>query len=209
MDGVREARRVGGLSSFFAGLQTGLQGVLAMLAWLGLSATWQRRSFWTSENLMSSIFYGHASLRGGFVPHTFSGLAVYLLLYSLLGGLLAFLVRDRVARARVLMLSVLYALVWYYLSYRLLWQAVAPLVALLHVERATVLGHLVYGTLLARYPLYLPRPAAPPPEVPPAAGGEGSGEAVSQDGAAAAAPSAAEVPPPDVASTAPGGGPGI
>ena len=106
-------------------------------------------------------------------------------------------VRDRVPRLRVLMLSVLFALVWYYLSYRLLWQAVAPLVALLHVERATVLGHLVYGTLLARYPLYLPRRAAPPPETPPVAS-EGSGDASPQEGESAAPPSVAAAPPPDV-----------
>jgi hypothetical protein len=168
MDGARDIRHAGALWSFLAGLQAGMLGVLTMLAWLGVSATWQRRSFWTSENLMASVFYGNQAIRSGFAGHTVSGLAVYLLLYSLLGGLLAFTLRDRVARIRVLMLSVLFALVWYYLSYRVLWKTVAPLIALLHVERATVLGHLVYGTLLARYPLYLPQPAQPPATEPPA-----------------------------------------
>ncbi len=171
MDGARETRQAGALSSLLAGLQAGMLGVLAMLAWLGVSAEWQRRSFWTSENLMASVFYGNQAIRAGFAGRTLSGLAVYLLLYSLLGGLLAWAVRDRLARIRVLVVSVLFALVWYYLSYRLLWRAVAPLIALLHVERATVLGHLVYGTLLARYPVYLPQPAqpAPPAEPPPVA----------------------------------------
>jgi hypothetical protein len=168
MDGVREARSAEALPSFFAGLQTGLQGTLAMLVWLGISAAWLRRSFWTSENLMATMFYGNRALHAGFGGYTLSGLAVYLLLYSLLGGLLAWVVRDRVPRLRVLMLSVLFSLVWYYLSYRMLWNTVAPLVTLLHVERATVLGHLVYGTFLARYPLYLPHPAPPPaPAEPP------------------------------------------
>jgi hypothetical protein len=166
MDGARETRHAGALSSLLAGLQAGMMGVLAMLAWLGVSAEWQRRSFWTSENLMASVFYGNQAIRAGFAGRTLSGLAVYLLLYSLLGGLLAWAVRDRLARIRVLMVSVLYALVWYYLSYRLLWKAVAPLIVLLHVERATVLGHLVYGTLLARYPVYLPQPAVPAPPSP-------------------------------------------
>ena len=107
------------------------------------------------------------AIRAGFAGRTLSGLAVYLLLYSLLGALLAWAVRDRLARIRVLMVSVLFALIWYYLSYRLLWRTVAPLIALLHVERATVLGHLVYGTLLGRYPVYLPRPPVPPPPAPP------------------------------------------
>lgn len=153
-------------------------GVLAMLAWLGVSAEWQRRSFWTSENLMATVFYGNQAIRAGFAGRTLSGLAVYLLLYSLLGGFLAWAVRDRVARIRVLLVSVAFALVWYYLSYRVLWKAMAPLIALLHVERATVLGHLVYGTVLARYPVYLPPPAAPaPPEpLPPPAPAEAPGE---------------------------------
>ncbi len=168
MDGATETRRAGALSSFLAGLQAGLLGVLAMLAWLGISASWQQRSFWTSENLMASLFYGNRAIRAGFAGDTVSGLAVYLLLYSLLGSLLAVVLRDRLVRLRVLLLSVLFALAWYYFSYRVLWKAVAPLIALLHVERANVLGHLVYGTLLARYPLYLPQPPSPAPSPPPA-----------------------------------------
>jgi hypothetical protein len=112
---------------------------------------------------MAIVFYGNQAIRAGFAGRTLSGLAVYLLLYSLLGSLLAWALRDRVARIRVLTLSVLFALLWYYLSYRLLWKAMGPLIALLHVERATVLGHLVYGTVLTRYPVYLPQPAAPAP----------------------------------------------
>jgi hypothetical protein len=129
---------------------------------------------------MASVFYGNQAIRAGFAGRTLSGLAVYLLLYSLLGGLLAWALRDRLAHTRVLLVSVAFALVWYYLSYRLLWKAGAPLIVLLHVESATVLGHLVYGTLLARYPVYLPQPAAPavppPPETPPTPPPEAPGE---------------------------------
>ncbi|HTX33838.1 MAG TPA: hypothetical protein VME43_02420 [Bryobacteraceae bacterium] len=173
MDGATQTRRAGALSSFLAGLQAGMLGILAMLAWLGVSAAWQQRSFWTSENLMASLFYGNRAIHSGFAASTISGLAVYLALYSLLGGLLAFAIRDRVERLRVLLFSVVFALLWYYFSYRVLWRAVAPLIALLHVERANVLGHLVYGTVLARYPLYLPHaqseipPPPPTPTVPP------------------------------------------
>jgi len=169
MDAATQPRSAGPLSSFLAGLQAGLLGILAMLAWLGISAAWQQRSFWTSENLMASLFYGNRAIRSGFAGHTVSGLAVYLLLYSLLGGALAFALRDRLARIRILILSLLFAMIWYYLSYRVLWKEVAPLIALLHVERSTVLGHLVYGTVLARYPIYLPRPPGPPLEAKPQA----------------------------------------
>jgi hypothetical protein len=77
---------------------------------------------------------------------------------------------DGLSRLRVLLVAVLFGLTWYYLSFRLLWKSMMPLVALLHAERATVLGHLVYGTFLGRYPAYLPKPpvAAPEPETAPA-----------------------------------------
>jgi hypothetical protein len=63
------------------------------------------------------------------------------------------------------------------LSFHVLWKAVSPLITLLHVERATILGHLLYGTLLGRYPAYLPRPPAPAVAVEqPAAGQVGAEE---------------------------------
>jgi hypothetical protein len=43
-----------------------------------------------------------------------------------------------------------------------------PLVALLHSERPTLFGHVIFGCLLARFHSYLPHeePAAVTPEVP-------------------------------------------
>jgi hypothetical protein len=55
-----------------------------------------------------------------------------------------------------------FALCWYYAAFHLLAKTVSPLVALLDTERTTVLGHAIYGALLARFPMYLPRAAEPP-----------------------------------------------
>jgi hypothetical protein len=137
-------------------------GVLWMLAWLGISASWQQRSFWTAENLMASSFFGAGSIHDGFASQTLSGLALYVSMYSLLGGLLALVLRLRLPRLRTLLVSIAFAIAWYYLSFHLIWKSIMPLVALLHVERSTVLGHLVYGTILGRYPIYLEAPAAAP-----------------------------------------------
>jgi hypothetical protein len=142
-------------------------GVLWMLAWLGISAAWQQRSFWTAENLMASGFFGAGAIHSGFASQTLSGLALYLMLYSLLGGLLAMALRDRLTRLRTLLVTIAFALGWYYLSFHWIWRTVMPLVALLHVERSTVMGHLIYGTILGRYPAYLPAPATPPTPPPP------------------------------------------
>ena len=159
MDAATESPRPRALSAFLAGLQGGTIGVLSMLAWLGISALWQQRSFWTAENLMASVFYGNRAIRSGFAGETLSGLAVYVVIYGLLGALFAALLRDRLPRIRIFLLSLVFALGWYYLSFRVLWRSVMPLVALLHVEGTTALGHVIYGAVLGRYPAHWSAPA--------------------------------------------------
>jgi hypothetical protein len=184
MDAAMETRPAGAFSAFLAGLQAGMVGVLWMLAWLGISAKWQVRSFWTSENLMASVFYGDEAIRSGFAARTLSGLALYLLIYSLLGALVAMMVRDRLSRTGVTLVSVAVALGWYYLSFHVIWRAVSPLITLLHVERATIIGHLLYGTLLGRYPVYLPRAVTPPTPVDAAPPAESTHEEIPREGGA-------------------------
>jgi len=139
-------------SAFLAGLQGGMIGVLCMLAWLGLSSAWVRRSFWTAENLIASAFYGTSALRGSFAGSTLSGVALYILVYTLLGGLFAVVFRGQARQLRVLLLSLAFSMGWYYLSFHVMYRSMLPLVYLLHAERPMVLGHLVYGTFLSRFP---------------------------------------------------------
>jgi len=162
MAAAMERRSANSLSAFLAGLQAGMLGVWWMLAWMGASAVWQRRSFWTPENLMASVFYGNAAIRPGFGASTVSGLALYVLLYSLLGAGFAMAVGGRLPRLRLALASVAFALCWYYLAFHLAAKAVSPLIVLLDTERSTILGHAIYGALLARFPVYLPPAAAPP-----------------------------------------------
>jgi len=147
----------GALESLLAGLQAGMVGALLMLAWLGVSAAWQQRSFWTAENLMASAFYGPGSIHSGFASRTLPGLALYLVLYSVLGALLGLAVRNRATRVRTILLAIFFAMVWYYASFHWMWERVMPLVALLHAERPTAIGHVIYGLWLGRFPEYLKR----------------------------------------------------
>src|SRR5689334_5528611 len=98
MEPATESQRPTRLSALSAGLQAGMLGVCWMLLWLGVSSVWQRRSFWTAENLMASAFYGDLAIRSGFAARTLSGLALYLLIYSTLGALFGLLVNDRLPR---------------------------------------------------------------------------------------------------------------
>jgi hypothetical protein len=170
MEPATQDRRPDAFSAALAGLQAGMLGVCWMLAWLGVTAEWERRSFWTAENLMASVFYGDRAIRAGFAAKTLSGLALYFLLYSSLGAAFAAAVADRVSRFRVVLIGVLAGLLWYYVSFGLLWKNVAPLMTLLHSPQPTALGHVIYGAVLGRYPVYLGKPA-------PAVASEGAVEA--------------------------------
>jgi phosphoglycerol transferase MdoB-like AlkP superfamily enzyme len=138
----------------------------------------QRRSFWTAENLMASVFHGDAAIRRGFGFSTLSGIALYLLIYSLLGAAFALAVRNRFTSLGTVLIAVLFSMGWYWLWFRAIGQAVMPLVWLLHAENATVFGHVIFGVSVARYTAYLPEPV---PLASPATAPEPAAEPVSPD----------------------------
>ena len=150
-------RPLDSIAVFLAGLQAGMIGVCWMLAWLGLSAIGRRRSFWTAENLMATVFHGNAAIRRGFGTSTLSGIALYLLIYSLLGTLFAVIARNRFTGLGTVLLGVLFSVAWYCLWFRALGQTLMPLVWLLHAESSTAFGHVIFGAMIARFPAYLPR----------------------------------------------------
>jgi hypothetical protein len=160
------------LELFLAGLQAGMIGICWMLAWLGLSAMQQRRSFWTAENLMATVFHGGSAIRRGFGSSTLSGIALYLLIYSLLGAMFASAARTRFTGLGTVLLGVLFSLGWYWLWFRAIGQTVMPLVWLLHAENSTAFGHVIFGAWIARFPAYLPKLPQPAPETPAAEAAE-------------------------------------
>src|SRR5690348_11955274 len=151
MDPATAAPRATTVSALVAGLHSGIVGVFWMLLWLGITAIWQQRSFWTSENLLASAFYGPRAIHSGFASQTLSGLALYFMIYGLLGAGFAALFRDDFPRLRTTLFAMVFSLAWYYLTFRLLGRSIMPLVSLLHVERTTAFGHLLYGAILGNY----------------------------------------------------------
>ena len=168
MDAATERRPAGAFSAFLAGLQAGMLGVLWMLALMGAASAWQSLSFWTPENLMATAFHRGAPIRGNFGAGSLSGMALYLILYSLAGALFAVAAGDRLPRARAVLAGVVFGLSWYYLTFQLLWKSLLPLVALLHAEQSTILGHVLYGAILGRFPVYMARGETPPVSSPEA-----------------------------------------
>jgi hypothetical protein len=134
------------------GLETGVLAGLAMLLWLGVSAMWYRRSFWTTCNLLAATFYGESALRNRFTVHTFAGLALFLLIYGSLGMLFGLAIQDRRAGVSITCLGILMAIGWYYLSFGWIWKKWDPLLVLYTHDRSMFAGHVLYGAMLGRYP---------------------------------------------------------
>jgi hypothetical protein len=154
-------------AALLAGLQAGMLAALAMLAWMGSSAVWERRSFWTSENLLATTFYGGTAVHNGFSTSTLSGLALYLLIYSTLGCVFAAATGGKLTASRLLLAGIASGLLWYYISFHFVWKTISPLIPLLHPVRSTIVGHIIFGAVMARFPQYLPQrpPAAVEPGV--------------------------------------------
>jgi hypothetical protein len=162
MSSANQRTAADGSSVLLAGLEAGTLAVLGMLLWLGVSAAWQRRSFWTAANLMASTFYGDAAIHSGFARSTLSGLALYLSLYGALGALFAAAVQARARGPRLFLAGIVFGVGWYYLSFALLWKKVSPLIWLLHTQRPTLFAHVLYGGIVARFPRFLPRESQDP-----------------------------------------------
>jgi hypothetical protein len=155
MDAATEASPAGRLARFLAGLQAGMMAVIVMLGWLGLSALWQRHTFWTAPNQMATVFSGGAAIVAGFGPYTPSGIAVYVVVYSLLGAGFAMAAPRRLTPFGTMLIGVMMALIWYTLWFLVLGRKVMPLVWQLHAENPMKFAHVLYGVMLARFPGYL------------------------------------------------------
>ena len=92
---------------------------LYLLGWLALASAWYRRSIWTTANIMATTFSGEAAWPG-FHSRTVAGLALYLVLYGIIGALFGLTLASRDASLRIL--DGVCGLGWYYLSFALLRQ---------------------------------------------------------------------------------------
>jgi hypothetical protein len=145
-----------------AGFQAGMAGALVLLLAVGLASAWYRRGFWGPAGVMASLFYGDAAIGRGLGWSTLSGAAVYLIFYSLFGAVVAAIMHESGwSRGRLTLLGILAGAAWYYFCFGLLWKYANPLVGIYTHDRPMFWGHLLYGAMLGRYPVYLARMAAP------------------------------------------------
>jgi hypothetical protein len=170
-DGVRRGRF--GLRHALAGLQAGVLGAFVILACLMIGSLWDGRSIWFVPNLFATTFFGGAAYRNHFVRATWSGLAILFAAYGGLGAIWGWLWGDRQgskdkpnSRAMLRLFGAIAGILVYLIAYDLVWKHVNPLVILYAPARQLQVGHILWGIVLARSPLYARRigdTLAPPP----------------------------------------------
>jgi hypothetical protein len=139
-----------------AGLQAGVLGALVMLACLMTGALWNGRSAWVVPNLFASTFFGSGAYRNQLLRTSWIGVALIVAVYGGLGAIWGCIWRGE--RRRWLGLyGAIAGLGVYFVFYGFLWRHVNPLVTLYAPDRQLQLGHVLWGMVLARSPLYARR----------------------------------------------------
>jgi len=159
-----------------AGLQAGVLGALLLFACVMVGSLWDGRSIWVVPNLFATTFFGSEVYRNQLLRTSWTGIALIVAIYGGLGALWGCIWRDR----RIAWLGLYGAvagLCVYFLFFSLLWRHVNPLVTLYAPERQLQLGHILWGIVLARSPLYARRIAGSP-EVHEAAAQEVGSEVI-------------------------------
>jgi hypothetical protein len=142
-----------------AGLEAGILGALVLLAYLMFDSAWRRQSVWSIPNLLATTFYGSA-IRSGFGSQTWSGLALLIVMYGMIGALFSLLTSDHLTRSRITLLGLLLGITWFYFSFGVLWTRINPWVPLESPARAMWVGHVLYGAVMGWW-LGRPRGVAP------------------------------------------------
>lgn len=149
MDAEGLDRRRRSVLHILAGLEAGVLGGVAMLAWLIATSSWRQQPWWAFPNLMASGLFGEAIFRLGFGLASWSGMALLVFMAGLLGSLFALLVPESVSTFRFVLLAFLAGLGWYYATESPALNRWAPLVPLYTPKPVLYSAHLIYGLSLA------------------------------------------------------------
>jgi hypothetical protein len=151
-----------------AGLQAGVLGALVLVACLMIGSLWNGRSVWVVPNLFATTFFGSDVYRNQLLRTSWTGIALTVVAYGALGAFWGCIWRDQ-RKPWLGLYGAVAGLCAYFLLYGAVWRHVNPLLTLYAPDRQLQLGHVLWGIVLARSPLYSRRIAdsvrnqTPPP----------------------------------------------
>jgi hypothetical protein len=161
--------RRGGFRFPLAGLEAGVVGAFVLLAWLMIASLWSSRSVWLTPNLFATTFFGSSVYRNHFLRASWTGVALIIALYGILGGLWGTIWREK-RRPLLALWGALAGIGAYFLFFDLVWKHFNPLIPVYAPLRQMQIAHVLWGILLARSPKYARRiehSISPAPLVPP------------------------------------------
>jgi hypothetical protein len=135
-----------------AGLQAGLLGGMVMFVWTSLGSWVQGQSLWTVTNLWAYTFHGSRVLRPDLGWRSGSGIALMLVAAGLAGALFALLRPANWERFSSGFLGVLFALAVYLIGRLWIWNVFNPVLGIYSTQAFVVVGHLLFGMVLALVP---------------------------------------------------------
>jgi hypothetical protein len=139
-----------------AGLDTGLVGAVALLAWFAAGSHFGGGLWFSRFNLAAAPFYGDLVFTSGAGWHTVVGAAHLLLIYSLLGAAYGLLPASREGWLN-LMTALGFAGLIHLCADAWLWKRLHPFAHPYYAPLAVAPGHLIYGFFLWRFPSRLKR----------------------------------------------------
>ena len=143
-----------------AGLQAGVLGALVMLVFLMIGSRWDGRSIWAIPNLFATTFFRNDIYRNELVRSSWTGVALLVAIYGMLGILWGCVWRDgerKGARRWLTLYGALTGLAVYFLFFHFIWIRVNGLITLYGPNRQLIVGHVLWGMVLARSPRYARR----------------------------------------------------
>jgi hypothetical protein len=156
MNAANASRSRLSLRHALAGLQAGVLGALLMLGWIMIGSILDRRSIWVVPNLFASTFYGADAYRNEFLRSSWAGAAVFIAIYGALGILWGCIWRDE-SRPRLTLYGAVFGIAVYYVLFHFVWRRANGLIVLYEPVRTIVLGHVLWGMILAKSPKYARR----------------------------------------------------
>lgn len=138
------------LCRVIAGVDTGFAGGVVVIAWF-LFHSWLRGEFWWAKlNVAGALFYGSPVYTMGFGRASLAGASLLLVLYAALGALFGLVARTH-GFTRNLLLGMLLAMAWQFVSDRYFWRRLDSFGPAYFPALSTLPAHLIFGLSLSRY----------------------------------------------------------
>lgn len=134
-----------------AGIQAGVLGGLAMLAWFAIATPLLGKPWYLIPNLLATRFHVSREVLLTAGAPTWTGAAWLIFAAGIVGAVNGILTPG----GRLFGLAV--AGTWYLVSYLFVWKRLAPYMLIYAPQPVVVLGFLVYGSVIGWHPQLLAR----------------------------------------------------